>query len=182
MTATALSDDELIELDGFLLSEACGDAAMPIDEVHGYLTALLVKGESLELRMLLPQLWGEPEFADEAERDRMHQLVQRFFDSIAAELESGRPFDPLVAEVEEEGEILELYEGWCYGFMFGVEQQEWPELPKGDRDLLVPIAKLALLHDHDDEDDDLDMDEEEYADWIELLPGAVAGLYRYWRQ
>jgi hypothetical protein len=38
------------------------------------------------------------------------------------------------------------------------------------------MAQLALLN----SDEEPEMDDEEYESWVELLPGAVLGLYSYW--
>ncbi len=82
-------------------------------------------------------------------------------------------------EVEEEdGSVVVAYEGWCFGFMLGVEtcQDEWEKLSEDEEGLLAPMAQLALLN----SDEEPSMDEDEYEQWVELLPGAVLGLNAYW--
>jgi len=58
-----------------------------------------------------------------------------------------------------------------------VEEESWAELPQNEQDLLMPIAKLALLQ----EDESADMDDEEYGTYVDLIPGSVGGLYQYFR-
>ncbi len=62
--------------------------------------------------------------------------------------------------------------------MLGVEEQQelWDELPQNEQNLVAPMAQLALVY----SDEEVDMDENEYDDWVELLPGAVMGLYAHW--
>lgn len=178
MKPSSLSEDELVELDSFLLSDACDEEALSIDEAHGYLTALQLPPANLDETEWLKGIWGEPQFADEKEQQRMHALLRQLSDDIAAELVRRRDFEPLVIEMEDDGETVESYEGWCYGFMLGVEQQQalWQELPKTEQGLLAPIAQLALLG----ADDEEEMSEDEYMQWVELIPGAVMGLYAFW--
>lgn len=176
---TPLSDDELVTLDDFLLSDACDEETLSVDEAHGYLTALQLPPSRLEEGQWLETVWGQPRFADEDEAQRMQELLLRLFADIRYSLGQRRDFEPLVIETEEEGETLESYEGWCFGFMLGVEEQEaqWQELPKNEQGLMAPMAQLALLVDEGEE-----MDEEEYSQWVELIPGAVMGLYAFWHR
>lgn len=174
----SLSDEELEALDSFLLSDACGDEALSVDEVHGYLTALIVGPETVDQETWLVTAWGHPEFGDKASEQRMTGLMLRLYSDIAATLEARRNFEPLVVEVEDEGEVVEAYEGWCFGFMIGVEQHQemWDRLPKPEQALLAPMAQLALLN----SEEAVAMDDETYRSWVELIPGAVMGLYAFW--
>ena len=176
-----LSDEELAELDAFLLSEACDDEVLTVDEVHGMLTALLVGPQPLDEAEWLDMAWGEPQFSDGGEQQHMLGLMRRLHRDIETSLQAGRDFEPLAVEVEEEdGTEVVAYEGWCFGFMLGVEtcQGEWDKLPKNEENLLAPMAQLALLN----SDEEPEMDDEEYEQWVELLPGAVMGLYSYWHK
>lgn len=173
-----LNETELGELDEFLLSDACGEDALSIDETHGYLTALVITPTPPADEQWLTAIWGQPAFADESQKQHMTSLLQRLYNEVASSLQVRRDFEPLVIETEEDGETVEAYEGWCFGFMLGVEQQQglWDELPQNEQNLVAPMAQLALLY----SDEEAEMDEEEYDGWVELLPGAVMGLYAYW--
>jgi len=174
---TPLNETELGELDEFLLSDACDDA-LSIDEAHGYLTALAVTPNLPAEDEWPAAIWGQPDFADEQQGAHMTSLLQRLYSEIVSTLAARRDFEPLVIETEEEGELLEAYEGWCFGFMHGVEEQQalWDELPQNEQSLVAPMAQLALLY----SDEETDMDDEEYEGWVELIPGAVMGLFAYW--
>ena len=169
MTAAniSLSEDELIELDEFLLSE--GEERLSIDEAHGYMAALIVSNAEVDETAMLASILGEAE-----QPEKIVQLLQRMYQEISAELASGKPFEPMVIEEEEGGETFEVYEGWCYGFVLAVSDHEtdWAQLSKDGRSLLEPIATLALLR-----EEELDIDDEEYSGWVGLLAGSVSGLY-----
>ncbi len=172
-----LSEDELAALDHFLLSEHGGEM-MPVDEVHGYLTALVVSHDQASQGEWLSAIWGKPEFVDSDEQTNMTHCLLRMRNEISMALEAHRPYEPLVIEEEEDGEVVDAYEGWCLGFIHAVadHQASWDRLAKNEQELLTPIAKIALLLNEEEPD----MDDEEYEVCIELLPGAVAGLYAYW--
>lgn len=178
-TNTALSEEAYTELDSFLLSDACDDETLTVDEAHGLLTALIIAPEPTETEVWLETVWGEPDFADKAEALAMTELMLRLYEEIETSLQKRHDFEPLAVEVEEDEEVIVAYEGWCYGFMLGVEMQEavWEALPEDEQNLLAPIAKLALLS--TDEEQEQEMEDDEYAAWVELLPGAVMGLYAY---
>ena len=169
-TEMELSDTELAELDDFLLSEE--NERLAIDEAHGYLTALIVCGSDCDEADILHAILGQAK-----PPAQISSLLLRMYQEISAQLESGEPFEPMVIEEEENGETFEVYEGWCFGFMLAVSDNEalWSQMPKDQQSLLEPIATLALLR-----EEELDMDDEEYSGWVGLLPGAVNGLYAYW--
>ncbi len=175
-----LTDDELAELDSFLLSDACDDEVLSVDELHGFLTAQLVGPQPLPEAEWLAMAWGKPRFSDSAQQQRIEELVHRLYAEVEQTLEDGGEFEPLAVEVEEEGGEVVAYEGWCFGFMLGVEscQAEWDKLSGDDEGLLAPMAQLALLN----SDEEPSMDEDEYEQWVELLPGAVLGLYQHWHE
>jgi len=174
-----LTEDELAELDNFLLSGSEGGNRMPVDEAHGFIAALIISHLPIEQKAWQSAVWGTPVFADETEKKHMSDLLQRMQNDIALTLKMGQIFEPLVIEEEDEnGEITEDYAGWCIGFMHAItcQQEHWDCLQKNELELLSPIAKLALI----DEDEDLEMDDDEYEMCTELIPGTVAGLYSYW--
>lgn len=177
-TEALLTEEEFAELDSFLLAAEEGDERLTVDEAHGFLTALTVGPEMIDCDEWLEQVWGDPPFADDDSRVRLRGYLLRMQREIAADLRDGSSYEPLVLEEIDGDEVVESYEGWCYGFMLGVAAQSshWEQLPKAEQTLLAPIARLALLHD----DEESDMDDEEYDAWVEMLPGAVVGLYQYW--
>ncbi len=82
-----LTDDELAELDSFLLSDACDDEVLSVDELHGFLTALLVGPQPLPEAEWRKMAWGEPNFADAAQQQRMEGLIRALYDEVAESLQ-----------------------------------------------------------------------------------------------
>ncbi len=175
-----LTDEEFSELDSFLLSADEGEDRLTVDEAHGYLTALTVGPEMIECDAWLEAIWGTPTFADAENGRRMQSHLLRMQQEIAAALISDVMFEPMMLEEVDGDEVIESYEGWCFGFMLGVASQSehWEILPKSEQTLLAPIAKLALLHNDEEENE---MEDKEYDAWVEMLPGSVVGLHNFWR-
>lgn len=178
----SLTDEESVQLDEFLLVEDSDEQRMPIDEAHGYLTALIVGQASLSMEDAMQMIWGSPTFKDAAEQQCMTDYLIRMYQDIALKLEDGANFEPLAIEIEDEddGEILIAHEGWCFGFMSAVtsEEERWSSLPDNEQSLLSPIAKLALLY----ADEETEMEDDEYEMLTDLLRGSAVGLYHYWQE
>ena len=174
-----LSEDEILELDNFLLSAEEDEQRLTVDEAHGFLTALVIERSTVEAADWMEAIWGLPAFADDNEKQHMENLLLRMKNEIKTALKNRQNFEPLVAEFEEDGEEVVSYEGWCYGFMLAVSlaHTHWEKLPKHEQELLGPIAKLAIS----EEEESMELDDEEYEILIDLLPGSVIGLYDYWQ-
>ena len=53
-----LSEEEIDELDDFLMSDAVTDEAMMLDQLDGYLTAIIIGPVTLRMQDWLPGIWG----------------------------------------------------------------------------------------------------------------------------
>ncbi len=169
---TPLSGDEFTTLDTLLSS--ADDECLGIDEAHGYITALIVCHHPADQ----PE-WLEAILGDSLPNNALNELLTRMYNDINTTLNSGLRFEPMIIEEEMDGELFEIHEGWCFGFMLAVTQhhKQWDQLPTSKEELLAPIAQLALFC----SDDEMDMDDDEYNDCVELLPGSVTTLYNHWK-
>jgi uncharacterized protein len=192
---TPLTEDELASLDE-LLNTLPSDAAMTLDAMDGYLTALLVGpspvGNSSEW---LPAIWGgdqEPApapFQSNQKRKRTTVLVLRHLRSIEAAL-SGPPdaWEPVfsVAEVPgTHGEELADATDWCMGFLAAMDQapQGWAPL-NDDPEIGPGLATIAFLGGdieappESGEDDDEDLDDPQVRD--QLSRAATEVVLKLW--
>lgn len=154
-----LSDDELQSLD-HLLQALPGAAAMNIENLDGYLTALLVGPIDLSQRPgadWLPTVWGgdaaegNAPFASSKQRKRATLLVLRHLRHLDGQLKDAEKdpgaWQPIfsVAEVQER-EWVDA-EDWCAGFLRAVElaPEPWGALFDDPQlgPALVPIALLG---------------------------------------
>lgn len=150
-----LSDDELMALDD-LLAGLPTDAAMNIEALDGYLTALLLS--PLPLPGLagadwLPLVWGGDgadgmaPFASGKQRKRACLLVLRHLHSIAVTLrQAPERWEPILSIAEEADQELVDAEDWCTGFMLAVDlaADEWAPRFQ-DEPSAELLAAIALL-------------------------------------
>ncbi len=171
-----MTDDDYSRLDGILMDNI--DECLSLDEAHGFLTAMLVSQIELSREECVESICGDSNVDDNVAAD-ISDLIFNMNETIQQMLNSNQPFDILLIEIEEDDEIIEVFEGWCHGFMLAVSQEQniWDTLGKNEQSILSPIAKLALLI----SDESLDMEEDEYELLVELLPGAVIGLNNYFK-
>lgn len=140
-----LSDEELDELDQFLMSDAANEEAMDISMLDGFLTALAVGPNNLPPSRWMPVIWGGPmTWESEAQAKRMMSLVFRHANDILFTLRSyPDEFEPLLYERDHHGEKIPIIDEWCAGFVMGIalDEEAWQPLmdsEEGD-DLLFPI-------------------------------------------
>ena len=187
---TPLTEEELAGLDQ-LLATLPSDAAMTLDAMDGYLTALLVGpapiGKSSDW---LPAIWGgdqEPApapFQSNQKRKRTTVLVLRHLRSIEAAL-SGPPdaWEPVfsVAEVPgTNGEELADATDWCMGFLAAMDLAPEAWAPLNDDPEIGPgLATIAFLGGdidtppESDDDDDEDLDDPQVRDQLSRAAAEV---------
>ncbi|MGV0959417.1 MAG: UPF0149 family protein [Limnohabitans sp.] len=131
-----LSDEELEELDQFLLYGVDNDEAMTLDTLDGYLHAIAIGPQTIMPSKWLPKVWGEnsammPPMENIDQLNHIMGLVMRLYNSIIHGF-GHKP--PLVAPYwntyqYDIGEFEEA-DGWAYGFTEGValNRADWKPL------------------------------------------------------
>jgi uncharacterized protein len=143
--ANPLTDEELDELEDFLLSPAAGEDAMDVSMLDGFLTALAIGPENLPPSRWLPVVWGaDIAWQSEAQMERMTSLVLRHANDILFYLrDEPDTFEPLLYEREQDGREVQVIDEWCTGFVRGMALDEagWRPLMDTEEgeDMLYPI-------------------------------------------
>ena len=189
--STLLSDEELDELDQFLMSEAVSDEAMMLDTLNGYLSAIVIGPATILPSQWLPGVWGEgedaaPGYESIEQAQRILELIMRHMNGIIWTLQyDADAFAPLLGSMVYPDDPREYLEGemWAYGFMQGIElcRQDWQPLfddPSASA-ALRPIRLLGA--------DELTEAEEALTRWpaqrealTQQLAASVAAIYRFW--
>lgn len=145
MSTEALNDDELDYLDDLL--QSCGNdhSILDVNELDGFMTALLVAPVEVPMTLWYPAIWGgpqhEPELESEEEAEQVDELLTRMHDSLQEVLaEAPEEFSALFYEGEFQGRTITVVEEWCFGFMRGVRLAGWPALTPAQREALDAIA------------------------------------------
>ncbi len=172
-----LSQAELLRLDAFLHSSACGRDAMGLSYAHGFLTAVASGPERLDPGEWLRLVFDEPVFADGAQADDMLGLAMRLYQDIETSLDRPGHFRPVLDfRRNAAGEPIVDASAWCRGYRAGMTvcEEQWA-LHGGQplRALLATIHTLALHP-----APALGALNRELCD---RLPQTAEAIYRYWR-
>jgi len=190
MLGTPLSDAELDELDHFLLSENLPEETMTLDELDGYLTALVCGPVTLPPSQWLYGVWGWPEegkvFQTNKEAEKIIGFIMRHMNGIIGTLmEAPETFEPMIDAMTYPDDPREYQDAefWAIGFMKGVAlcQADWQPLfddPEG-KEAFRPIHLLGA-EDVIDEEDELVADPAQREEWAKKLPAAIVATYNFW--
>ena len=188
---TPLSEEEIQELEAFLMEDRDGVDAMMFDAMDGLLHAVAIGPTTLMPRQWLPPIWGHtedqgmvPAVQSLNQLNRILELVMRHFNSIIAGLEDDPPdIYPRWNMREWEGKELDDAEGWAWGFVQGVNlcRRDWEPMLRTQQGQAWyrPIGLLG--------EDNFGPDQEELtrtptqrAELSLQIPQAVIEMHAYW--
>ena len=152
MRTPKLTDAELDDL-----TEALGrfhnERAMNLEELDGFIAALICGPSIIPPSEFLPEIWGGGEMADaesfasEEDVQRFVQAVIQHWNFVTETLQSGDFHLPLLLE---DNEGVAHANDWAHGFMRGMNlrREDWLDLVNDEENggSLVPI--FALAHEH----------------------------------
>ena len=184
-----LSDEEIDELDQFLLSDAVSDDAMMLDMLDGYLTAIIVGPATIAPSQWLPGVWGDaedaaPEFESMEQAQRVLELMLRHMNDILWSMQDDPDaFEPFLSTRQyEQREYLDG-EMWAHGFVSGIDlcREDWQALfddPDGNA-ALRPLILLGA--------DKVSEEEEKLTRWpaqreelSKQIAASASAIYRFW--
>jgi uncharacterized protein len=151
MKQQPLTDAEFDRLSSIM--ERIGDnRSMNIEQLDGFLAALICGPEIVRPSEYLPVIWGgdmvlEDSFRAQPILQDFLSLIMRYWNAIADTLHSGEVFLPLL--IEDENGITHAND-WATGFLRGMEfyKEQWATLLADEEHggWLVPIFALATEH------------------------------------
>lgn len=189
--ADALTYEELEDLAAFLMSDVTSDETMQLDNLDGYLSAILIGPTTLNMSQWYTGIWGKseadaPNFETLEEAQYVMELIMRHYNGIIWSLQddadSHEPlFDVFIPE-DESREYVDA-EMWAYGFMEGITlcRPDWQALfddPRGTA-WLEPIRLLGA-DDLTDEEQAQVATPEQREKIAKRIPASVAAIYRFW--
>lgn len=184
MKPEPLTDTELDRLSAIL---KCFDNkhSMNLEQLDGFLAALICGPELVPPSKYLPMIWGDRTvFEDTSSAQEFFSLIMRHWNTIADTLHSGDVYLPLLLE-DENGNTPA--NDWANGFLRGMEfgKEDWALLLDDEDHGGSLIAIFALANEHNP-----DPEMRSYKDPIStelretLIVGAAAGtvqIYRYFK-
>ena len=171
-----LTQAELLRLEQFLSTTACGNDAMGLSYAHGFLTAVASGPESLAPDEWMRLMFDDPVFANGADAREMLGLALRLFHEIERDLRSSDAYRPVFEFVRDaHGGTHADAQPWCRGFTAGLAlfSEHWTRHAHSSLSTpLVLVSQLAKLRGQADAS---------YGRLCAALPDAVKSVYRYWQ-
>ena len=132
-----LSDEEIEELDDFLLDAEGIDESMNVSMLDGFLTALICAP-----KLILPSEWmrwvwdtehgkDSPNFSSEDEAGRILSMLMRHMNDITRTLsQAPEYYEPLLLENINSGNPIPILDEWCMGFVKGMslDEEGWSDI------------------------------------------------------
>ena len=150
MKSQPLTDIELDHLSE-VLERFGNERSMNLEQLDGFLAALICGPELVPPSRYLPKIWGDQTvFEDTSSAHVFMSLLMRHWNAIADTLNSGEVYLPLLLE-DESG--MAHGNDWAIGFLRGMEfgKEDWTLLLEDEEygGSLVPIFALANEHNPD---------------------------------
>jgi uncharacterized protein len=170
-----LTDAEFERLSG-VLGRFDNKHQMNLEQLDGFLAALICGPEIVRPSEYLPVICGESSFGEQSVLQDFLSLLMRHWNVIADTLHSGDVFLPLL--LEDDNGVTHAND-WAIGFRRGMEfhKEQWAALLADEEHggWLVPI--FALAHEHDSNPEMRPYKEAISAEKREnLIVGAAAGV------
>lgn len=146
--ATPLTDAEIAHLEFLLGTPAFAKQSMGLDEIQGFVCAVVSGPERVTPDQWLPAVLGNPDYESAAQAQEVKGLLLRFHAEIVADLNAGEALG-LVLNLDESAAAEGGYDygAWCQAYIDGVEFSKVPWVEAGDEeeinDLLFPVSLLA---------------------------------------
>jgi uncharacterized protein len=132
-----LSDQEIEELDDFLLDAEGIDESMNVSMLDGFLTALICGP-----KLIMPSEWmrwvwdtehgkDSPNFSSEDEAGRILSMLTRHMNDITSTLsQAPEYYEPLLLENINHGNPIPILDEWCMGFVKGMslDEEGWSDI------------------------------------------------------
>jgi len=183
-----LTEEEIEELDQFLLYAEGAEESMDISTLDGFLTAVVSGPKTIMPSEWLRWVWDmergkdAPEFKDHAQAQRILGLVMRHMNDIAATLlQAPEHYEPLLMENPNNGDPIPIIDEWCSGFMKGVQldPEGWLSIVAGKPDWMSTIM-LYGTQDGWEALEKKNLSLEEHRALAAGLAGTVQMIYGFW--
>jgi uncharacterized protein len=183
-----LTEKEFDELDHFLMSDQCSDETMAMDALHGYLAAIAIGPVPPSMDEWLPRVWGPdpedaPDFRDDKQAARIHELMARALDEIVVTFDvAPKDFEPLFSVHQWKGKEVLDAEAWCWGFLEGVSlrSEAWQALRDSPQAALLRAIRLLGAEEIDEEEVKLVDDPMKCHKLAIEVEASVQQIQRFW--
>ncbi|WP_293644479.1 YecA family protein [Thiolapillus sp.] len=176
------SEQQMTQLEDFLLAHMEDEGCMPLDVAHGYLTAVLSGPHMIMPNTWLPNVLGDVDFASEEEAGQVMGLLMSLYNSTLMELESGE-YEPMILSMEENyDEPLPLPYGWCEGYIMGwnAHGEDTIDAMAQDEEAALNLGPVAAFMMYEEDQLLAPPNEAEHRQAADLLAESAVDLFRWW--
>jgi uncharacterized protein len=139
-----MTNSELDLLEQYLNDSQRIDSTLPLDAIQGLLSAVVSAPTPIPADRWLPAILGDAHVFDTDEQKRIRELLMRFHDDTARQLNEGEGFDFILYGPDGEDEDLSA---WADGYLMGVDLADppWDEAAEHDDidEMLYPFLALT---------------------------------------
>ena len=183
-----MTDDEIKELEQFLLHTEGIEESMDISTLDGFLTAIVCGPKAIMPSEWMHWVWdmerGEesPEFKDQAQAQRIIGFLIRSMNDIAQTLmRQPELYEPLLMENANGGDPIPVLDEWCCGLMKGVllDPVGWQPITVGRPEWMSTIVLYGTAEGWEVlKEKNLSLDEHKLL--AEGLAGTVQKIHALW--
>ncbi|MFV2030637.1 UPF0149 family protein [Neisseria sp. S1] len=183
MQLQTFDDAAAKRLAGLLDSKAENGNAMRCDEVQGFMMALLSGPDALNTAEWLPEVLGDEELFDEAEKAEVEKLVLSWAADMKQQL-AAKKLPELCLYDDEQGNSD--FFSWCNAYLYALDvvPTDWfAEVDDEEfEDLFYPLMALAGFYDEDEEGRTvLSLSDKELTALESEVPHTLLDIYGYWQ-
>jgi uncharacterized protein len=187
----ALTEQEMDELDNFLMSDATTNEVMLLDCLDGFLTAIVSGPVMPAPQEWIARVWGPttadaPAFDSAVQAERITGLITRHMNAIVWSLHQElEQFEPVFDMQVYEGDEREYMDGemWAHGYMTAIDMQRdsWKALfqSRHGAEMLRPIYLLGAP-DITGAEEALVETPAQREELSKQIPASVGWLYKFW--
>ena len=184
-----LTEAELDYLESFLAKQKeRDDLVMGLEELDGFLTALVISPETVMPTEYMLEIFGEELLStmeSEAEVEKVLGLIFRHFNTIADTLGKGEFYIPVFRKFEEVDPDVPCGNDWAHGFRRGLllRSRAWEELTTNEEHggALLPMMILDYEHDPDPELRPPPITTEKKKELLGFLGAGILHAYKYFQ-
>jgi uncharacterized protein len=187
----ALSEQEMDELDTFLMSDATTNEVMLLDCLDGFLTAIVSGPTMPKPSEWIPRVWGPtaedaPIFESDAQAERITGLMTRHLKAIGWSLhQEPEHFEPVFDLQVYESDEREYMDGemWAHGYITGINMQRdsWKTLFESKQGP-VALRPIYLLGSPEvtEAEEELVKTPAQREELSKQIPASVGLIYKFW--
>lgn len=180
-----LNEEEQEWLVGFLASSQMPAGVMSIEELDGFMTALVAGPELVPPSEFLPLIWGETDedamlFEDDAQYRFVLDLILRHWETIALRLDADFPHIPLLYDWDD----APAGSKWAQGFgrAVGLSGSAWDPLVENEEMGPTILGPIVMLDAAGRDPELKPLDDEERKKFTGSLPLAILAIHRFWHE